>query len=114
LKRLLIAAITFALASCMSAAAQDAPANAAAETRGLGQAGVERLIREVRHELLLLPYYGVFDNLAYKVDPNGTVTLLGQVTRPTLKSRCRSSSKAHRRCGAGGQSDRRFASFTRG
>ncbi len=34
----------------------------------------------------MLPYYGVFDNLAYKVDPDGTVTLLGQVARPTLKS----------------------------
>ncbi len=33
----------------------------------------------------MLPYYGVFDNLAYRVDGN-TVTLEGQVTRPTLKS----------------------------
>jgi hyperosmotically inducible protein len=40
----------------------------------------------VRHQLVLLPYYGVFDNLAYKVSPDGTVTLLGQVVRPTLKS----------------------------
>ncbi len=43
-----------------------------------------RIVREVRHELVMLPYYGVFDNLAYKVN-GGTVTLLGQVTRPTLK-----------------------------
>jgi hyperosmotically inducible protein len=34
----------------------------------------------------MLPYYGVFDNLAYKVDPDGTVTLLGQVANPVLKS----------------------------
>ena len=33
----------------------------------------------------MLPYYSVFDNLAFRVD-DGTVTLLGQVTRPTLKS----------------------------
>jgi len=45
----------------------------------------DRLSREVRHELVMLPYYGVFDNLAYKVDGR-TVTLMGQVTRPTLKS----------------------------
>lgn len=45
----------------------------------------ERIAREVRHELVMLPYYGVFDNLAYTV--NGyDVTLMGQVTRPTLKS----------------------------
>jgi hyperosmotically inducible protein len=33
----------------------------------------------------MLPYYGVFDNLAYRVD-GSKVTLFGQVTRPTLKS----------------------------
>jgi len=45
----------------------------------------ERITREVRHELLMLPYFGVFDNIAYKVD-GFTVTLLGQVVRPSLKS----------------------------
>ena len=45
----------------------------------------DRITREVRHELVMLPYYGVFDNLSYRVD-GGTVTLLGQVTRPTLKT----------------------------
>jgi hyperosmotically inducible protein len=47
--------------------------------------GQDRITREVRHELVMLPYYGVFDNLAFQVN-GGTVTLLGQVTRPTLKS----------------------------
>ncbi len=47
--------------------------------------GQQRLEREVRHELVMLPYYGVFDNLAFRLD-GGTVTLLGQVTRPTLKT----------------------------
>jgi hyperosmotically inducible protein len=42
--------------------------------------------KEVRHELVMLPYYNVFDNLSFKVDPGGVVTLLGQVTNPTLKS----------------------------
>jgi hyperosmotically inducible periplasmic protein len=45
----------------------------------------ERITKEVRHELLMLPYFGVFDNIAYKVD-GYNVTLLGQVVRPTLKS----------------------------
>ena len=45
----------------------------------------DRIIREVRHELLMLPYFGVFDNIAFKVNGD-TVTLLGQVVRPTLKS----------------------------
>ncbi len=50
-----------------------------------GSVGQDRISREVRHELVMLPYYGVFDNLAYSVN-GGTVTLYGQVTRPTLKS----------------------------
>jgi hyperosmotically inducible protein len=45
----------------------------------------ERITKEVKHELLMLPYFGVFDNIAYKVD-GYNVTLLGQVSRPTLKS----------------------------
>jgi hyperosmotically inducible protein len=44
-----------------------------------------RLEREVRHELVTLPYYDVFDNLEFRVD-GGQVTLSGQVVRPTLRS----------------------------
>jgi hyperosmotically inducible periplasmic protein len=45
----------------------------------------ERIQREVRHELLMLPYVTAFDYLAYNV--NGyEVTLIGQVVRPTIKS----------------------------
>src|ERR1700687_55953 len=43
------------------------------------------LMKEVRHELLTLPFYSVFDNLAYSVNGN-EVTLSGQVTQPTLRS----------------------------
>ena len=36
--------------------------------------GAARISKEVRHEIVtLLPYYGVFDNLAYRVAPDGTV-----------------------------------------
>ena len=45
----------------------------------------EKLIKEVRHQLVLLSYYSVFDNLAFKVEGD-KVTLSGQVVRPTLKS----------------------------
>jgi len=44
----------------------------------------DKLVKEVRHELVMLPYYNVFDNLAYRVD-GGKVTLFGEVTNPTLK-----------------------------
>jgi BON domain-containing protein len=88
MKKLLLAVLIlpliFSMAALASAAIQDnQPAGA------LSQKSIDRIIREVRHELVMLPYYGVFDNLAYKVDPDGTVTLLGQVSPvrgPTLKS----------------------------
>ncbi len=45
-----------------------------------------RLAEEVRHQLLLLPYYGVFDDLSFEIRDVDTVVLHGEVTRPTLKS----------------------------
>ena len=45
-----------------------------------------RIVREVRHELVTLPYYGVFDWLTYQVQNDGTVVLSGQVVRPSTKS----------------------------
>jgi hyperosmotically inducible protein len=59
--------------------------NGADRSNTTGARGADRITREVRHELVMLPYYGVFDNLQYRVDGT-TVTLMGQVTRPTLKS----------------------------
>lgn len=49
------------------------------------QRDIDRMSREARHELLMLPYYGIFDDLSYKID-GYTVVLMGHVTRPTLKS----------------------------
>ena len=68
--------------------AQEAQNNSAQSTRStaLSQKGVDRIVKEVHHELVMLPFYGVFDNLLYKVSPDGTVTLLGEASRPTLKS----------------------------
>ncbi len=57
----------------------------AAQQTVTGQRSQNRIEREVRHELVMLPYYSVFDNLAFQVEGN-RVILLGQVTRPTLKS----------------------------
>jgi len=43
-----------------------------------------RSMEKIRKELVTLPYYGVFDNLEYKVDGD-TVTLYGQVLKPTTR-----------------------------
>jgi len=45
----------------------------------------EALKEQVRHELVTLPYYGVFDWLQADVRPDGSVTLRGEVTKPTTK-----------------------------
>lgn len=73
-------------AQAASGAQNKAPANPDQSRSTLSEKGVQRIIKEVHHQLVLLPFYGVFDNLAYKVTPDGTVTLLGQVVLPTLKS----------------------------
>jgi len=49
------------------------------------QQAAERIQKEVRHEILMLPFYDVFDNITFKVE-GYSVTLSGQVTRPTLKT----------------------------
>jgi hyperosmotically inducible periplasmic protein len=66
------------VALCAITFAQDAQREPSARAE-------ERIVREVRHELLMLPYVGVFDYLAYSV--NGyEVTLIGRVVRPVTKS----------------------------
>ena len=52
-----------------------------------GKSNQPRDLRDaVRHELVMLPYYSVFDDFEFSVDNSGVVTLLGEVTRPILKS----------------------------
>ena len=73
--------VAFMMISLFSSAA------ASAAVREAKPQGVSaRIVREVRHELVTLPYYGVFDWLEYVVQPDNTVVLRGQVVRPTTKS----------------------------
>ena len=85
---LILSMTIFSMAALASHAIQDNQ-----PTGALSQKSIDRIIKEVHHELVMLPFYGVFDNLAYKVDPDGTVTLLGQVARPNLKSDAEKSVK---------------------
>ncbi len=89
-KRVLLFVTLFAIATF--AVAQNAPSSmqldpqAAPMQRDQPSArSQERIQKEVRHELLMLPWFGVFDNISYKVD-GYNVTLYGQVVRPSLKS----------------------------
>ena len=89
MKKSLIAVVSISLLLSVMALASPAVQNnqsAGDSNRAASPKSIDRIYKEVRHELVTLPFYGVFDNLSYKVDPDGTVTLYGQVTRPTLKS----------------------------
>jgi len=77
MKRRLIAVLIFLAPWSVLVAAQ--------AQKAVPERAVERIQKEVRHEILMLPYFGVFDNISYKVE-GYNVTLTGQVTRPTLKS----------------------------
>lgn len=50
-----------------------------------GPAGEARLVQEIRHQLVMLPYYTIFDDLGFRVQ-GSTVNLVGAVTNPVLKS----------------------------
>lgn len=71
-------ALVAALVVAASVAAA-APADRMSE-----RAAFEQLAKKVRKELVTLPWYGVFDNLAYQID-GSTVTLSGQVVQPSTR-----------------------------
>jgi len=92
MKRSFVTAIaTVGLAAILAAAGATgsqalATPTALSTDQASSQARVQNnLAREVRHELVMLPYYSLFDWLQFEVH-DGTVVLMGQVTRPTLKS----------------------------
>lgn len=63
-----------------------------AQQRPVSERAVQNIQKEVRHELVMLPYLSVFDNLEYKVDGN-RVTLLGQVVNPVTKTQAEKAVK---------------------
>jgi hyperosmotically inducible periplasmic protein len=62
------------------------PATARSSLDKGAAAGSMSLTDKVRHQLVMLPYYGMFDNLEFDVKDDGTVVLSGDVVRPILKS----------------------------
>ncbi len=80
----LVIAATVSLAVILMSAG--APVKSRAMVTASAQARAQNsLAKEVRHELVMLPYYSLFDWLQFEVQ-EGTVILKGQATRPTLKS----------------------------
>jgi len=75
---ILAIAVVFAIATSAAVAAPVVNER----DQGLSQ---QQMMKKIRKELVTLPYYGVFDNLAYQVD-GSTVTLSGQVVHPSTRS----------------------------
>jgi hyperosmotically inducible protein len=78
----LLLSLAAVLALCTVAVTQDAPGAPRDQPSAKAQ---DRIIKEVGHQLRMLPYTGPFDHLSYKVE-GFTVTLLGEVVRPSNKS----------------------------
>ena len=57
-----------------------------------GNAPLAGLAGQVRHKLVMIPYYSVFDDLSFSID-NGVVTLSGDVTLPVVKQDAQSAVK---------------------
>jgi BON domain-containing protein len=85
----LLLSLAAVLALSTLAVTQDAPGAPRDQPSAKAQ---DRIIKEVGHQLRMLPYTGPFDYLSYKVD-GFTVTLLGVVVRPSNKSDAESAVK---------------------
>ena len=93
MKRVMFAAFTIIALAFASASSSAAPApqkskksKLESRSRAEGESRDQAYLnKEIRKELVTLPFYNVFDWFEYKVEPDGTVYLAGQVTRPTLK-----------------------------
>jgi hyperosmotically inducible protein len=88
LLKLLIIVFALIMSLAPTAAGQQKPGlRREREPRAASTARSQALLAaEVRHRLVMLPYYDVFDWLEGEVRPDGTLVLRGQVVRPTLKS----------------------------
>jgi hyperosmotically inducible periplasmic protein len=94
MKRILFTALTIMAMAVASISSSAAPApqkkskksRLESRSRAEGESrDLSYMTKEIRKELVTLPFLGVFDWLEGKVEPDGTVYLAGQVTRPTLK-----------------------------
>jgi hyperosmotically inducible protein len=83
LRTLFLAIAAIAILSMPLAAASQVTTGAAGPALDENQL---RLAKKVRHELVMLPWYSVFDNLQFSLEGDHTVILSGQTIRPTIKS----------------------------
>jgi BON domain len=81
MKRIRLALLASVLVAASSAAGKG---KQSLNPCGGGPANEDQIVREIRWQLVTLPYYSVFDELRFTVD-GGRITLFGQVVQPVLK-----------------------------
>jgi hyperosmotically inducible protein len=86
MKSKIILSLTLAVALGMSFSVKDAAAADAAQKAVAPQTGTERITKQVRHQLNMIPYVNAFDYIAFTVNADDSVTLTGEVTNPVVKS----------------------------
>lgn len=81
---LLAAALSGTGVAAVAQSADTLPAASNKQNSLVSQDSEQRIVREVRHQLLMIPQLTIFDDLSYKVDGN-TVTLMGEVRNAIIK-----------------------------
>jgi hyperosmotically inducible protein len=82
----LVKVIVFASINGGGVYAQDRPQAQTVSVKSLDSEQAQSMTAAIRHELAMLPYYGVFDWLEAEIQPDGNVVLRGNVVRPTTRS----------------------------
>jgi hyperosmotically inducible protein len=84
MKRFAVALFAGALLVSGFAAAKDKDDKKHFDPYVTGPVDEAKLVKEVRHQLVMLPYYSVFDDIGFTVN-GGNVTLVGEAVQPVLK-----------------------------
>jgi len=86
MKSKIILSLTLAVALGMSFSVKNAAATDSAQKVVAPDTGTERITKQVRHQLNMIPYVNAFDYVAFTVNADNSVTLTGEVTNPVVKS----------------------------
>jgi len=86
MKSRIMLSLTLAVALGMWFSVKDAVATDSAQKAAASERGTERITKQVRHQLNMIPYVNAFDYVAFTVSADSSVTLTGEVTNPVVKS----------------------------
>jgi hyperosmotically inducible protein len=81
--------LAFVFSTVFGIAIAEVPASHMQSAGGAGSSSGQMTMMisdEVRHRLLMIPYYGVFDWLECEIRPDRVAVLRGEVTSPAVKS----------------------------